>query len=165
VQFDPEVVALNRQKDELWKQRKELRLDNPKGVEILHQIKELEDKIGAIAADADDGTMKLMQNHLLAAEGMDLFALDQKIRTQEILLEELAKRYADQLAKSADRSESAVDISFDMTQLARTNKTIDQIDDRILAIQAEARAPGQINQLTKAITSPYKRWWLLWWWF
>ena len=138
VQFDPEVVALNRQKDELWKQRKELRLDNPKGVEILHQIKELEDKIGEIA-DADDGTMKLMQNHLLAAEGMDLYTLDQKIRAQEILVEELEKRYAEQQATRAEHSEGTVEVSFEMTQLARVNKTIDALDDRVLAIQTSVK--------------------------
>ena len=162
VQVDPEVVSLNRQKDELWRERKELRLDNPKGVEILHEIKELEDKIAAIAANADDDAVKSMRNHLLAEEGMALHVIEQKIRAQEIQVEELRQAYIAQLVISAQRSEDAVDVSFNQTQLARTNKTIDQIDDRILAIQAEARAPGQITPLSKAVTTVPRRCWLRW---
>ena len=164
VQFEPEVVALNAQKDALWKQRKDMSMDDPKGLDILHQIKELEDKISEIATQADDGTMKPLRDHLLAAEKMELCAVEQEVQAQEIMIDELRNAYIDRLTDMAARAENVVNITFDMTQLERTNKTIDAIDNRILAIQSEARAPGRITQLTKAVnTAPSRLWWLGCW--
>jgi capsular exopolysaccharide synthesis family protein len=85
---------------------------------------------------------------------IDLWNVDQRIRQQEILVAKLAEKCNEQLDKSATRSAGATDIMYMQTQLARLDKTLDHIDDRILSVQSEARAPGQIIPLTKAVASP-----------
>jgi uncharacterized protein (DUF1501 family) len=58
-----------------------------------------------------------------------------------------------QLLQNVATAEST-DVSLDQNQLERTNRILDQIDDRIAKIQSERRAPGQIVPLTMAVSSP-----------
>jgi len=93
-------------------------------------------------------------------EKMNEWSLKQDIRVQEILITELRKKYDEQLQLSVDRSEGAANVAFSQAQLARVEKTLDQIDDRILATQSEQRAPGRITPLSQAVSSepnPMKR--------
>jgi hypothetical protein len=80
-------------------------------------------------------------------------ALDSDIREQEMLLAELVKRYSEQLVRNVESVANAIDVSFDQTQLARTNKFIDMIDDRTVAVVSEARSPGRIVLLSRAVSS------------
>ena len=59
---------------------------------------------------------------------------------------------------AAGSEEVQLDIAFNQTQLERLNKTIDKIEDRILAVQSESRAPGQIVHLSKATSSAPDTW-------
>jgi len=162
VQFAPEavseVIVLNTQKEALWQQRKKLALDDPRGVAILEQIKELEDKIVAITANANDEEIRTMQDDLRMQEGRTLVSLDQKIRAQEILVETLTERYNEKMLENVERSGSIVDTSFDQTQLDRHNKTLDRIEEQIISIRSEQKAPGQIVPLSRAVTR-MKQWW------
>jgi hypothetical protein len=152
VQSDPELVSFSDQKEALWQQKNELKLDDPRGVEILQQIKELEDKISKIAADTDSDEINRLQDRLRTQEEMNLYSLGGKIRAKEILMQTLTERYNEQLAKQTERAEDILDVSFEQVQLARTSKILDQIEERILAISSEQRAPGQITLLSRAVS-------------
>ena len=163
LQSNPEFASLTQQRAELVQRKEGLastlrNKDDPSMLVIDQQIARLDDQLKKITGTSnDDSGMAGMVGFLQAQAQIDSWTLEQDILTQQIMVEEVERRYAEQLATSADRSETAVDVSFDVTQLARTNKTIDQIDDRILTIQSEQRAPGQINQLTKAVNATPSR--------
>jgi capsular polysaccharide biosynthesis protein len=84
----------------------------------------------------------------------ELSNIKRAVREQEMLVTELTQLYNEQLKNFAESSESAVGVAFDRVQLARIDKTIDQIDDRILAIKVERRALSQITPLSLAVSSP-----------
>jgi hypothetical protein len=46
-----------------------------------------------------------------------------------------------------------LDISFDQSQFARTEKHLDRIDDRILTIYSERKALGQITGISPAVVT------------
>ena len=55
-------------------------------------------------------------------------------------------------AASQDAASEVVDVSFNLAQLARVDKTLELIDDRIITIQSEQQAPGQIAPLSRAVS-------------
>ena len=159
VKTDPKMASLSAQKEDLWQQKKKLNLDDPRGVQLLQEIKELEDKINKIAADADSDEARAVRETLHEQEGAMLYAVNQQIRTKEILIEALTARYNEQLVQNAERASLAQDTVFDQMQLDRTERTLARIDDRILAIRSEQRAPGRIIPLTKAVSNLKRGWW------
>jgi len=53
---------------------------------------------------------------------------------------------------------SEEDVSHDMIQLEQANKMLERINDRILAVTTEQRAPGRIIQLSRAVLSIKPTW-------
>jgi hypothetical protein len=79
-----------------------------------------------------------------------LVYIDQEIRVQEIVLEELTKKYG-----TAEHTATLHPASGDLAQLDRAVRTIGKIEDRMLTIQSELRATSRVSRLAKAvITSP-----------
>ena len=161
IQTSPQYKTLNGQKEYLEQQREELSRvytkDDPRIVDIKQQIKETDAQIENLVTGADTGTLQTMrsqmQNQLRFQEEANLFQISQDIRTQEIILEELTKKYTEQLQRSVAQAENVLDVSFEITQLERTNKTLNKIEDRILDISTEQRAPGQITPVSMAVNS------------
>ena len=79
--------------------------------------------------------------------------IDREIQTQQRLVQELERKFEEQLEADAARSEEEVRIAFLQNELRRTETVLDRIDDRIVAIQAEARAPSRINLISHAVSS------------
>ena len=123
---------------------------------IIKQIERVEESINKLS-DAESGEMQAMRNAVRFQDVVDLFTLNQEIRAQEILVTELENRYAVQLKEASERTDKVAESAFLQTQLDRTNRTIDKIDDRILAVQSEQRAPGQVTLLSKADSSKPNR--------
>ena len=159
MQMDPELSQLNTEKNGLLMSRDTTAqsLANPNDdprIKILdRRIKEIDDKIRNATTDASGDKKQAVMNVFRAQEELNIFMLDQDIRAQEILVKTLRDKYSEQLIENATRSADILDSTFDKTQLVRTNKTLDQIDDRIISIRSEQRAPGQIIPLSKAVPS------------
>ena len=119
---------------------------------IALMVESLQQKIAAteinlVAMRAKRKVVAEMQDEI------DLSQLDLEIRIQGILLADLSKKYSEQLAEKAERAGDELEIAFTQTQLDRANRILRQIDDRILAVQAEGRSPGQVMPLTRAVSS------------
>jgi hypothetical protein len=156
LQMNPEFNTLRDQREALQQQRDHHMegLDNTVALERLDQsIERVTERIQKIASDTEDGGIRKILDELVLQEQMTLFHITQEIRTQEILLEKLTQQYREQQTRSMVNAENILDISFDQSQLTRTNKIIDQIDDRIMAIQSQQRAPSRISQLSQAVPS------------
>ena len=163
VQMNPELRALNEQRESLV-QQKERRMqafrnseNDPLVTQINRQIEQVDERLRNLASGTDGEGSQSMQNVFRLHEEMNLFQIDQEIRMQEIMLEELSGKYTEQLMKSVDRAENVLDASFEKAHLARTNNILDMIEDRILAITTEQRAPGQITPLSDAVPSTPSR--------
>lgn len=149
LQLNPEFAALNSQKAAL-QQKKEALYQNvsdkndPRILEIERQIVVVEEKLGKMFTPDENWRAKIVSSLQTQVE-VEVWQIGQDIRMQEILIEELQKKYAEHLAASAKRAEATVDISFEQTQLAKVNKTIDQIEDRIFAISMQARGVADFN--------------------
>jgi len=158
-QLAPELAQIGIEKEKLQLQREGLAqtIQNPTGdprvQQIDRRIKDLDERSAKIASDVDGNRKREILDRFRAGEEIKLYVLDQDIREKEILVDTLKAKFSDQLKESAERAGNALDTTFDQTQLDRTNKTIDQIDDRILAIKSEQKAPGQIIPLAKAVAS------------
>ena len=161
--MNPEIRTINDQRDILIQQRESRAqaIPNPGGdariAQIDRQIENLDLRLEELATGVDSRGLETMQNFFRLQEEVNLFSLDQEIRTQEILVEELTNKYNEQLMRSVDRAENVLDASFEKAQLSRTNNTLDRIEDRILAVTTEARAPGQITPLNRATPSTPSR--------
>jgi capsular polysaccharide biosynthesis protein len=94
---------------------------------------------------ARDTDNKIVMN--LQVEGRRLTQLAQQLQGN---IRSESKKISEQVAGDADCSEAEAILGFDRTQLARVNKTLDMIEGRILVIQTEMRAPGQISHLSTA---------------
>ena len=91
------------------------------------------------------------RNEKLTEEVLESFK--NNIREQEILIAELEQLYDEQCTKNESLLETEAGIASDKAQLARIDKTLDLLEERILAIQAETRAPGRITPLSRAEVS------------
>ena len=162
IQLNPELKALNEQREALVQQRKELsqaisRPDDPRIVQFDRLVEQIDERVKTIAFGIDNNALEALQNQFRLQEEVNLFQLDQEIRVQEILVEELIKKFNEQLLENVERAESVLDASFEQAQLERTHRTLDRIEDRILTITLEQRAPGQIVQMTRAVVSTVPR--------
>lgn len=154
IQNHPELQTLSGQRLVLGKQKTELARvyseDDPRIVELDQQMERIDERISSLASK--DG-QESVQAFFRLQEETKLFELGMEIRAQEILVEELTNKYNEQLINSVNQSEEMLDVTFDQAQLERTNKTLERIEDRILEIAMEQRAPGQVTQLSQAIIS------------
>ena len=153
-QIQPELELLKGQKRVLTEQREELiqifRDDDPRIVEFDQQIKLIDERENNLLLR--EGQEEIL-GHFRTREEMKLFELEREIRVQEILITELTSKHHGQLLKGVEHAESMLDVEFESSQLERTNKTLSLIEDRILAITTELRAPGQITLLSSAVSS------------
>ena len=160
VQLSPELKRFNEQREELLQKWEALSQtvsrpeDDPRIVQIDRHIQQIDERIKAMVSSTDSSTLEALQNQFRIQEEVNLFQLELEIRTQEILVEVLTKEYHEQLINNVERTENALDVTFDQFQLERTNRTLDKIEDRILAITTEQRAPARITQLSRAVVSP-----------
>ena len=146
LQMHPELKRLTEQREKLLRQRDDIAETNKEDdliVEFDKQIERNDEKIRDIVTNTN------VQEPFRLQGEVNLFQIDQEIRVQQIVVEELTKKYNEMLMKSMEHTENVLDISAELAQLERTNKN--QIEDRIFAITAERRAPGQIAQLTRAV--------------
>ena len=159
IQMDPELAQLNTTKQGHLLQRDSLAqtipnpADDPRIRNIDRMIKEIDDKIAGFGTDSGGNKKQAVLDAFKAQEELNIFMLEQDIRAQEILVSTLRQKYNEQLKENAERASNILDSSFDKAQLDRTNRTLAQIDDRILVIRSEQRAPGQITPLSKAVNS------------
>ena len=166
VQLNPEIRVISAQREALVQQRERLvqqresragALPNPDSdprlMQIDRQIESLDARLAELTTDVDGRGLEAMRNLFRLQEEANLFQLDQEIRVQEILVEQLTTKHNEQLLKSIERAESVLDASFAQAQLERAHRTLDKIEDRIIAITTEQRAPGQITPLTRAVVS------------
>ena len=159
IQMNPEMRAINAQREALVQQRESRAeaVSNPDNdarlMQVDRQIEALDARLAELATGADGRGLETMRNFFRLQEEVNLFKLDQEIRTHEILVEELINKHHEQLLRSVERAENVLDVSFEQAQLARTHRTLDKIEDRIFAIITEQRAPGQIMPLTRAVVS------------
>ena len=156
IQMNPELRDLNERRGNLVLQRERLaqalsRSDDPKILTVDRQIEQIDEKVRSLSSGVDAKAMEGMQEFFRFNEEMNLFQLEQEIRIQEILVEELRIKHSDQLVKNVDRSDAVIDAAFQQDQLVRANATLLRLEDRILAVSTEQRAPGQITQLSAAM--------------
>jgi hypothetical protein len=147
IQLNPELKFLNEQKNALDQQRTMLaetfsNPDDPRIEQIDRQIAQIDERVKTLASGADNSTLEAAMEHFRFQEEVNLYQLDLEIRVQEILVAELTSKYQEQLLKSVDRADSVLDAAFEQRQLERAHRTLDRIEDRILAITTEQRAPG-----------------------
>ena len=158
-QMDPVFMQLNTDREALIQAKEGLvrSLSNPNDPRILmtqRQIDAMDERIAGLGNA--EGSNRLLES-LYLQERMNLWAIDLEIRQQKILAEELEKKYNEQLQESASRSVLAATIAFHRRQLSRVDDTLDTIDDRLLAIRSEQRAPERITLLSKATSSTPNR--------
>lgn len=137
-QMNPEFVTLNTKRKALQERKETLiqlavKPDDPQIQTIDQNIEALDERIRKFV---DENSL---ERAMQVNDQVNLFTLDQEIRTQEILVLELGKRYKEQLKKSTEHAEYVAEISFDQAQLDRVNKIIEQIDARILALTSEQK--------------------------
>jgi capsular exopolysaccharide synthesis family protein len=68
----------------------------------------------------------------------------------QLMASELREKHQQQLLLNADRSAGAAEIMFYQTNLERANKVLDMIEEQIVTINAEQRAPKRVTQLEAA---------------
>ena len=161
IQLNPVLKALNEQRSALVQQRL-LETggapDDPRIVQIDRQIEQIDERVMTLATDVDFGaSLDAAREHFRFQEEVNLYQLDLEIRVQEILVADLTAKLNEQLIKGVERAESVLDVSFEQSQLERVHRTLDKIEDRILSISTELRAPGQIIPLSAAVVSEVPR--------
>ena len=163
MRMNPETQAINDRREILIQQRESRAqfLPDPSSdlriIEMDRQIENLDTRLEELATGVDGSGLETMQHSFRFQEEVNLFNLDQEIRTQEILVEELVSKHNEQLLRSVERAENVLDASFEQAQLSRANNVLNQIEDRILALQTETRAPGRISLLSRATSSTPSR--------
>jgi len=158
---DPSYTALLTEREEAVRYREELArvLRNerdPRLLQAKQAVEALDERIKQFGTSDDSGLLGILET-IRIQEQLKLWSIDQELKMQDILVSELDKKLKQQLVDSADRAVKAAGIQFDRTQLHRVDSVLDRIEERILAVSSEQRAPGQITQLSNAITSTPNR--------
>ena len=150
-------AELNDKRTKLQQERDELlqmtNLDHPRVRTKDQEIAQVDEEIAKMTGSTDDSGANSILEQMRRQEQLNLYSVEREIRTQESYLTELENKYKEQLVNNADHSEGAANVAFLQAQLARVDKTLGMIDERILAVQSEARNPGQIVHLTAAVSS------------
>ena len=153
-QIQPELEILKGQKQVLAEQREELiqifRDDDPRIMEFDQQIKLIDERVNNLVLH--EGQEDILK-HFRLQEEMKLFELDQEIRVQEILVAELTNQFHEQRIRVMELTEKVLDTTFESAQLERAHQTLSLIEDQILAVTTEMRAPSQITPLSMATLS------------
>ncbi|MCL2710857.1 MAG: AAA family ATPase [Planctomycetaceae bacterium] len=163
INSNPELRTLSENRNLLVQKKESFRqsFSNPNDPLILQidrQIAIIDDRIKNLGSDGDQGASAAMLEHFHFVEEVNLYQLDMEILVQEILVADLTERYHTQLVKGVERTESVLDVEFETAQLSRSNNTLDRIEDRILAVSTELRAPGHITPLSQATPITPSRW-------
>ena len=164
IQFNPEIKFLNDQRETLVRQRESRRqvVGNPEEDSRIRtfdrQIDSVDDSIRALATGSDSNSLRAVQDYFKLQEEVNLYQAEQDVRVQQILVQELTKKYNEQLLTSVQRSISVLDATNEQTALNRANSILDLIEKRLLEVSTEQRAPGRITQLTRA-TPSIPVWW------
>ena len=159
VTLNPELADLNGRLVSLEQQRERYAAavpansPSPRMKSLDAEIKAIQDRIISMSNDANSSETQALMKKFAVQEELNKYYCEQRIQTQKILVEELRKKYTEQLAQSSGRAENVVDVTFNQAQLKRTDKTLETIDDRILAITSESQAPGRITPLPPATSS------------
>ena len=159
MQFNPELRTLNEQREGLIRQREDRKRSvgrpdgDPRILQYDHQISQIDESIKKIAASGDNTGLQTVYDMFNLQEEVNLYQAEQEVRVQQILVEELQKKYNEQLLRSVERTVSVLDASNEQAQLNRANSTLDLIESRLLEVLTEQRAPGQITQLSRAVIS------------
>ena len=159
MQLDPALQHLSTERQALQQKRDNTAQTSPdpekdpRVQRLDRQLKDMDDRMGRLITDADGNRTRAILDQFREREEMQQYFLDQEIRTQEILVETLKKRQDEQLLDNVERSSKILDTSFDLTQLARNNKVLDAIEDQLITIRNEQRAPQVIIPLTPASSS------------
>jgi capsular exopolysaccharide synthesis family protein len=162
-QFHPEYRQINMEQENL-RQRKEAmkqyfrNADDPRIQQIDQQLATLNARLGSIGNETNDETLQGIYRILQLNEQMNQWTLDQDMRAQQLLVSELKDKYQKQLVLNADRSAGAAEIMFRQANLERANKVLDAIEDRILTISSEQRAPRRITPLERATAAMPNMW-------
>ena len=91
-----------------------------------------------------------IENYSRAADQQMLSNLLTERRRHQLLADTLQEN----IRKSGEDASANQDgIAFDRRQLDRVDAVLDKIEDRIIAVTAEQRAPGQVVLLSQAISS------------
>ena len=158
--MNPELKTLSDQRDNLTRQREALtqtltRADDARIVHVDRQIEQINERVRSITSGGNSSALQSMQGYFHLQEEVNLYQLDQEIRMQEIMVEELIDKYNKQLLSSVERAADVLDASFEQSQLSRTNNALARIEDRILAVTTEQRAPARVTPLSRAVpTAP-----------
>ena len=105
--------------------------------QLDRQISELETKLEKSADSIDSDKIQAIKARFRTQEELNKHELLQQIRVQEILVADLTKKYNEQQTTNIERSTDAVDVSFEQAHLKRVNKTLEQIDNRMIALQVQ----------------------------
>ncbi|MDR0338536.1 MAG: hypothetical protein LBI18_15800, partial [Planctomycetaceae bacterium] len=131
------------------------RPDDPRIIGYQNQIKEIEQKIEEEYSSAGNSKVKDIQSSFVANLEQAIWEKSMAIRSQEILVESLRKRYSEQVTNVGERTVQIVDVTFQQAQLERINKILDQLETRVVSLETERFAPNQI-ELKKKATIPTK---------
>ena len=143
MQLNPELARLAGERQSLQQQRDTTAQalakpeDDPRVQQFDKRMKDLNDRMEKIITDVDGNRSREIQNQFRAQEEIKLYVLDQDIRSQEILVEALKRKFNEQLAKNAQRAGDILDTTFDQSQLNRVNKTLDQIEEQLIEIRMQ----------------------------
>ena len=159
LQLNPELSTLEEQIKNMQQARERLKQtisdqeNDPRIMQIDRQIEQMEERFKTIALDTEGDGTRTMPNVWRTREIASLFHLDLEIRVQEVLVAELTRVYNGGGQNNRGTEAMAEDKALDQYQLDRVNAILVQIEDRIMAIQLEQRAPDRITLLTRAVTS------------
>ncbi|GHT20838.1 hypothetical protein FACS189419_00740 [Planctomycetales bacterium] len=157
MQRDPVLQALNSKINELKERRDSMKrvLVRPNDTRIEHldaQITEAEKRLKDMVEGAQGSTGQSIQLAVQADLEMQRYQLEMQIREMEIRADSLREKYKEQVTKSTKRSTEIVNSTFDQSELDRINKTLDQLQERMVVTQAERYAPNQIQLRRRAST-------------
>jgi hypothetical protein len=95
---------------------------------------------------------KLQTKYVLGLE-QKFFDVQIAVRLQEIITEDIRRKYNEYIAGIGSRTVQIVNVQFQQDQLRRVNLILDQLESRVIALETERYAPNQI-QLRKKATIP-----------
>ena|GEM_PF-1851477 len=159
--MSPEFTTLNRDREEALARLTELErtLLNPNDPRLQmarRELDRLDERIMGFG-NIDDAGMAPLIHGIILQDQMTLWSVEEDIRMQEIMVQDFITKYNEQLAQSVDRSTMTQQIEFDRRQLSRLDSILDQIEDRLVQIQSDRRAPDQISLHSRANASTPNR--------
>jgi len=154
-QFHPEFHTLNAQLESLRMQKERMKqylrsADDPTLQQLDQQISSINARLGNLGNSTDDEALQGIFKLLQLNEQMNQWNIEQDILTMQLMASELKEKHQQQLLLNADRSAGAAEIMFHQTNLERANRVLDMIEEQLVTIQAEQRAPKRVTQLERA---------------